>query len=141
MSECDAYLTFNGNCREAFDFYRTVFGGDFDYFSTFDSLPEEFDSTPEDANRVMHVSLKIKNGVLMGCDNSSTATPVVIGNNFSISVTTTNVEETDEYMAKMSKNGMVTMPAEKTFWGAYFGMCRDQFGINWMFSCAAEGQS
>ena len=139
MSECAAYLTFNGNCREAFDFYRGVFGGDFEFFSTFESLPEEFDRTPEDENRVMHVTLKIKDGILMGSDTSSASPSVEVGNNFSISVGTSSIEETDEFIAKMSVNGKVTMPAEKTFWGAYFGMCKDQFGINWMFSCPAEG--
>ena len=141
MSECSIYLTFNGNCREAFDFYRSVFGGDFDYIYTFDELPEKYERAPEDSNRVMHVSLRIKDDVLMGCDTSSAMPAVEFGNNFSISVTTATVEETDAFMKKMSANGTVTMPAENTFWGAYFGMCQDQFGINWMFSCAAEGSS
>lgn len=139
MSNCSVYLTFNGNCREAFDFYRSIFGGDFEYFSTFDELPEKYDRSPEDSDRVMHVSLRVKDDILMGSDMSSAMEPVEFGNNFSISVNTASVEETDLFMEKMSANGAVTMPAENTFWGAYFGMCRDQFGVNWMFSCAAEG--
>ena len=138
MSECSVYLTFNGNCREAFDFYRSIFGGDFDYISTFDELPKEYERSPEDSDRIMHVSLRVKNGLLMGSDMSSAMGAVEFGNNFSISVTTSSMEETDSFMEQMSANGKVTMPAEKTFWGAYFGMCRDQFGVNWMFSCAAE---
>ena len=138
MSECSVYLTFNGNCREAFDFYRSVFGGDFDYISTFDELPEKYERSPEDSDRIMHVSLPVKNGLLMGSDMSSAMGNVDFGNNFSISVTTSSVAETDTFMERMSENGKVTMPAEKTFWGAYFGMCCDRFGINWMFSCPAE---
>lgn len=138
MSDCSTYLTFNGNCREAFDFYRGVFGGDFEFVSTFDELPEKYPRTVEDKNRIMHVSLRIKDGVLMGSDTSSAMPPVDFGNNFSISITTASVEETDAFMEKMSVNGTVTMPAENTFWGAYFGMCQDQFGINWMFSTASE---
>lgn len=139
MSDCSVYLTFNGNCREAFDFYRSVFGGDFDYISTFDELPEQYERSPEDSDRIMHVSLRVKEGVLMGSDMSSAMDPVEFGTNFSISVTTSSEEETNTFMERMSVDGTVTMPAEKTFWGAYFGMCRDQFGINWMFSCPSEG--
>ena len=139
MSDCSVYLTFNGNCREAFDFYRSVFGGEFDYISTFDELPEQYERSPEDSDRIMHVSLRVKEGVMMGSDMSSAMDPVEFGTNFSISVTTSSEEETDTFMERMSVNGKVTMPAEKTFWGAYFGMCRDQFGINWMFSCPSEG--
>ena len=139
MSDCSVYLTFNGNCREAFDFYRSVFGGDFDYITTFDELPEKYERSPEDSDRIMHVSLPVKEGLLMGSDTFSGMDDVDFGNNFSISVTTSSVEETDTFMERMSADGTVTMPAEKTFWGAYFGMCRDQFGINWMFSCAADG--
>lgn len=138
MTGCSVYLTFNGNCREAFDFYRSVFGGDFDYITTFDELPEKFERSPEDSDRIMHVSLPVKEGLLMGSDTFSAMDDVDFGNNFSISVTTSSVEETDTFMERMSANGAVTMPAEKTFWGAYFGMCRDQYGINWMFSCPAE---
>ncbi len=138
MSDCSVYLTFNGNCREAFDFYRSVFGGDFDYITTFDELPEKYERAPEDSDRIMHVSLPVKEGLLMGSDTFSAMGNVDFGNNFSISVTTSSIEETDTFMERMSTNGKVTMPAEKTFWGAYFGMCCDQFGINWMFSCPAE---
>lgn len=139
MSDCSVYLTFNGNCREAFDFYKSIFGGEFEYISTFDELPEKYQRAPEDSDRIMHVSLRVKDDLLMGSDTFSGTPPVEIGNNFSISVTTASAEETDVFMEKMSANGAITMPAENTFWGAYFGMCRDQFGVNWMFSCAAEG--
>lgn len=138
MSECNVYLTFNGNCREAFDFYRRVFGGEFEYVATFAELPDKYPKSAEDENRIMHVSLRVKDGVLMGSDTSSTTPPVDTGNNFSISITTSSVEETDTFIEKMATNGKVTMSAEHTFWGAYFGMCQDQFGINWMFSTASE---
>lgn len=138
MSNCMTYLTFNGNCREAFEFYRSVFGGEFEYIATFDELPQKYDRVPEDSNRIMHVSFQVKGGVIMGSDTSSTTPTVKFGDNFSIYVATASIEETDLFIKKMSEGGTVTMPAENTFWGAYFGMCKDQFGINWMFSVASE---
>lgn len=113
------YLTFAGNCREAFEFYRSVFGGDFHVFATFGEGPSDMD-------------VPIGGGVLMGSDAGPQAPAVNAGNNFSLSVATGGKQESDALLAKLSAGGAVTMPMEETFWGAYFGMCTDKFGINWM---------
>ena len=126
------YLTFDGNCRQAFEFYRSVFGGDFHVFSTFADIPSQAGVSEEEKNNVMHVSLPIGDSVLMGSDNSSQGPGLEVGNNFSLSVTADSHQHGDQLLAALSAGGTVTMPMEQTFWGAYFGMCTDKFGINWM---------
>ncbi len=129
------YLTFDGNCREAFDFYRSVFGTEFTVLSTFAEGPDDMEVPDSDKHKVMHVTLPIGSSVLMGSDNSPSGPPVVVGNNFSISLAAQGREESDDLIGKLSDGGAVTMPMQETFWGSYFGMCTDRFGVNWMVSC------
>ena len=129
------YLTFNGNCREAFEFYRSVFGTEFVVLSTFAEAPEDMEVPDADRDKVMHVTLPIGSSVLMGSDNDPAGPPVVVGNNFSISVDTEGREESDDLIGKLAAGGTVSMPMQETFWGSYFGICTDKFGINWMVSC------
>ena len=131
------YLHFNGNCREAFEFYRTVFGGEFHVLSTFADGPDEMDTPAHGKDRIMHVSLGIGSSVLMGSDTGPGAPPLSVGNNFSLSVETESADESDSLLARLAEGGTVTMPMERQFWGAYFGMCKDRFGINWMVVCEA----
>ncbi|MBT8296149.1 MAG: VOC family protein [Gramella sp.] len=133
------YLTFDGNCREAFEFYKSVFGGDFPQVSTFAEMPpqEGLPPVPDDEKeKIMHVSLPIsEETALMGSDTGGEwAKHYKKGNNFSISVNAENHEEADRIFKALSKDGQVTMPMDKTFWGSYFGMLTDKFGINWMVS-------
>ena len=139
MATANIYLTFNGNCEEAFNFYRTVLGGDFAYMGKFKDMPPQEGAkpiSPEDAEKIMHVSLPIsKETVLMGSDTGGEGAPGFLqGNNFSISLTVTSREEADRYFTGLSNNGKITMPMNETFWGDYFGMFTDKFGINWMIS-------
>lgn len=129
------YLTFGGNCRDAFEFYRSVFGTEFVVLSTFAEAPEDMEVPDADRDKVMHVTLPIGSSVLMGSDNDPSGPPVVVGNNFSISVSTETREESDDIIGKLSAGGAVTMPMQETFWGSYFGICTDKFGVNWMVSC------
>lgn len=133
------YLTFDGNCRQAFEFYRTVFGGAFHVFSTFGDGPPDMDVSEAEKNNVMHVSLPIGESILMGSDSGANAPPLNIGNNFSLSVTAESRENADQLLAALAENGNVTMPMADAFWGAYFGMCTDQFGISWMVVYESEG--
>ena len=127
------YLTFDGNCREAFDFYRSVFGGDFSVFQTFGEGPPDLGVPDAEKDRVMHVSLPVGSSTLMGSDTAQGfGGPVVVGSNFSISIVGQSKQHCDDVIGKLSTGGDVTMPPQETFWGAYFGMCRDRFGINWM---------
>ena len=87
----------------------------------------------EEGNRIKHVSLPIsKETILMGSDSTSFSGEVTFGNNFSVSINTDSKEEADKLFNGLSAGGKITMPMEKTFWGAYFGMFTDKFGINWM---------
>ena len=128
------YLTFDGNCREAFEFYRSVFGGEFTEFQTFGDGPPDMPVAEEEKNRVMHVALPIGSSILMGSDTSSFAPPHAAGNNSSLSIDVESRERCDELCAKLSAGGSVIMPLQEMFWGAYFGQWTDRFGINWMVS-------
>lgn len=137
MASVNPYLTFNGNCEEAFTFYQSVFGGSFPYLGKFKDMPpmEGCPSISEaDGNKIMHVSLPIsKETILMGSDTSEAfGNATISGNNFSISINTDSREEADKLFAGLSADGQVTMPMNTTFWGAYFGMFTDKFGIQWM---------
>lgn len=135
MTQVNPYLIFNGNCEEAFLFYQSVFGGEFPYMGKFKDMPADDNCPPvseEDANRIMHVSLPIGNTVLMGSDSNSQSGDVVMGANVSISINTESRAEADRIFNGLSAGGNPFMPMSNTFWGAYFGMFVDQFGINWM---------
>jgi PhnB protein len=138
MTSVNVYLTFNGNCEEAFTFYKSVFGGEFPYMGRFKDMPAEEGKkmTGMDAERIMHVSLPIsKETMLMGSDTGGEwAASYSAGNNFSISINTDSKDEADRLFNGLSAGGMVTMPMNKTFWGDYFGMFADKFGISWMVS-------
>ena len=128
------YLSFNGNCREALDFYRSVFGGEYVIIQTFGDGPPDMGVPESDRDKIMHATLTVGDGVIMGSDMPSNfGPPPVVGNNFSLSYPTQSREETDELFAKMSEGGKVTMPLQDMFWGSYFGACTDKFGINWQF--------
>lgn len=136
MATVNVYLTFNGNCKEAFDFYRSVFGGDYPYVGTFGEMPPaEGKTMPEaDKDKIMHISLPIsKETILMGSDTGGEwAAHFNQGNNVSLSVNTESRAEAEKLFHGLSAGGQVTMPLADTFWGAYFGMWTDKFGINWM---------
>jgi len=128
------YLKFDGNCREAFDHYKSVFGGEFAEFQTFGDGPPEMGVADEYKNRVMHVSLSVGSSTLMGSDVISDDGTFVAGTNFSIAVAGESKQQCDEYFGKLAEGGSVTMPLQDRFWGAYFGMCRDRFNTNWIFN-------
>lgn len=135
MATTNTYLNFNGNCEEAFNFYKSVFGGEFTYIGRFGEMPpsEEFPVSEADKNKVMHVSLPTGSSVLMGSDNGEQyESSFVNGNNFSVSINADSKEEADKLYNGLSAGGQATMPMSDTFWGAYFGMFTDKFGINWM---------
>ncbi len=138
MASINPYLIFNGNCEAAFLFYKSVFGGEFPYIGKFKDMPADDNCPPptaEDAERIMHVSLPIgKDSVLMGSDSTSQSGDVIVGNNFSVSINTDSTAEADKLFSGLSADGNVIMPMNKTFWGAYFGMFSDKFGICWMIN-------
>lgn len=136
MLTVNSYITFNGNCEEAFLFYKSVFGGSFSYFGRFKEMPMPDGKTcpPADAEKIMHVSLPISDETaLMGSDSfESFGAKTIYGNNFSLSINAESRAEADAIYLALSAGGKVIMPMEDAFWGGYFGTFIDKFGINWM---------
>ncbi|RZJ35509.1 MAG: VOC family protein [Flavobacterium sp.] len=138
MATINPYLTFAGNCEEAFNFYKSVFGGEFQFIGRYKDMPPTEGQTcpPQDAEKIMHVSLPIGNKTsLFGSDSSEAfGHATVMGNNIAISIDADSREEADRLSKGLSEGGHVTMPMADTFWGAYFGMWTDKFGIHWMMN-------
>ena len=110
------YLHFNGNCREAFEFYRSIFGGEFALVQRFGDGPPEMGVPEDERDNIMHVSYPIGSSVLMGSDvPSQFGPPLEMGSNFSISYQTRSRQETDDLFAKVSAGGTVTMPLRICF--------------------------
>jgi PhnB protein len=136
MVTINPYLNFLGNTEEAFNFYKSVFGGEFVVLQRFKDAPGMPELPAADANKIMPVALPIgKGNILMGTDAlESMGHSLTTGNNFSLSINTESKAETDKLFAALSAGGIVGMPLEDTFWGSYFGMCADKFGVQWMVS-------
>ena len=135
----NTYLTFDDNCREVFEFYRSIFGGEFETLMTFRDGPEDMNVAEEELDRIMHVSLPIGSSVLMDSDScSGFGLPPVVGNNFSLSFQAESREHADEVFAKLSDGGEAKWPMGDMFWGAYFGGCTNKFGINWQVLAQCE---
>ena len=140
MKAINPYLNFNGNCEEAFNFYKSVFGGEFAMLMRFKDIPAgemdpEHELPDSEGQKIMHVSLPVgQSTILMGSDVPSVMGTVQNGSNFAIAISTDSEAETDEIFNGLSAGGQVTMPLDKVFWGSYFGMLTDKFGIQWMVS-------
>lgn len=125
---------FNGNCREAFDFYARVLGGTIEFSQTFGEAPPGH-STEETRDLIMHISMDIDGTKLFGSD-APAEHAVTFGNNFSIALNPDSEADSDRLFNAISDGGQVTMPLMETFWAKKFGMCTDKFGVNWMISYA-----
>ena len=134
MKTVNPYLNFNGNTEEAFNFYKSVFGGEFTSLQRFKDTPEGAKLSPDDQQKIMHVALPIgKGNVLMATDAiESMGHKLTAGNNFHISISPDSEDETTKLFNGLSAGGKVTTPLQKMFWGATFGMFIDKFGIQWM---------
>lgn len=144
MKAVNPYLIFNGNCEEAFNFYKSVFGGEFQYLGRFSEMPaSECKDLPKEAlNKIMHVSLPIgKETLLMGSDVNPNMEQVKFGQNISLSISTSSKEEAETVFNSLSKGGKVTMPLQDTFWGSYFGMLEDKYKFVWMIGYDARNQN
>lgn len=134
MTSVNVYLNFTDECEAAFDFYKSVFGGEFSSKQRFKDVPAEANRFPaEEAEKIMHVSLPVgPHTVLMGSDSPGMMPVPVKGSNFSVSVMPDSAVEAERIFGALSEGGTITMPLEKAFWGALFGMCTDRFGVRWM---------
>lgn len=136
MLAVNPYLNFNGNTEEAFNFYKSVFGGEFTTIFRFKDMPGNNQVPPDVQDKIMHVSLPIsKNITLMATDAcESMGFKLTMGNNFYISLETETKEEADKIFKTLSDGGKVEMPMQDQFWGAYYGSFADKFGVQWMIS-------
>ncbi len=144
MSTVSIYLNFPRNTEEAFNFYQSVFGGEFiGGIHRMGEVPEA-EGQPAlaeaDKNLVMHVALPILGGfVLMGTDApESMGFTVNFGNNLYINLQPDTRAETDAVFAKLSEGGNVGMPLQEMFWGDYYGALTDKFGVQWMLNCSEK---
>jgi PhnB protein len=138
MKNVDFYLHFNGNCEKAMNFYKSIFGGDFVSVQRYGDVPGSEKMSDEDRGKMIHMSLKLsEHSTLMGSDVvTKMVDSVSQGNNYHICLQVSNDREADKVFAALSGNGVIEMPMNKTFWGAYFGMCIDKFGVQWMINYA-----
>lgn len=128
------YLNFDGKAEEAFNFYKSVFGGEFTFFAKMSDAPESDKLSEEERNRVMHVALPInEHTILMASDCVPSAGHVLKeGNNMYINLSAESREDADRLFNGLSAGGNIEMPMEDMFWGDYFGSFKDRFGIQWM---------
>lgn len=140
MATVNPYLYFNGNCEEAFNFYKSVFQQEFTYIGRYKDVPHaERPLFRETDEKIMHVSLPIsKETVLMGADNSEACTGLPVYSNFSLIIHAGGKEEADKLFDSLSEGGQIKMPMNQTFWGSYYGICIDKFGIMWKVTVEAE---
>ena len=138
MEKLNPYLTFPGNCEEAFNFYRSVFGGDFLSIGRFsDMQTEEGVIVPEyKMNKILHIALPIGDqAILMGSDSDDDWSPALVaGNNITLSITAKTKEEADRFFETLSGEGKIVLQIGDVFWGSYYGMCTDKYGVNWAVS-------
>lgn len=134
MPSLHPYLNFPGTTEEAFLFYKSVFGGEFLMVQRYADTPEKEKLSPADHQKIMHIALPIGGTILMGTDAlPSMGFTVQNGNNLHLSISADSLEESQKLFNGLAAGGgTITMPFEKAFWGAYFGMLTDKFGILWM---------
>jgi PhnB protein len=129
------YLSFDNNCEEAFNFYRSVFGGEFGMVMRFSDVPGG--TYGDEPQKIMHMELPIGKGTsLMGSDTPGSFEAVRTGTNFHISLQVDSEEEADRLYNGLSAGGRTIVPMDHAFWGSYFGMLVDKYEVQWMVSYA-----
>jgi PhnB protein len=136
MPTINPYLNFQGKAEEAFNFYKSIFGGEFVGGIRRFSDTQEATRLPEnEQNKVMHIALPIGNNMFMATDALESMNQKVLpGNNIYLSLSTNSREQADTFFEELSKGGDIEMPIQDVFRGDYFGMLKDKFGVQWMIS-------
>jgi PhnB protein len=139
MATINPYINFNGNAEEAFEFYKSVFGGEFSRVVRFKDLKVPGFQPPEnEMNKMMHIALPIGKNILMANDVPARMGRVNENEHRSkISVSAESRAEADKLFTGLSAGGNVEMPMGDSPWGTYFGMFRDKYGIEWMIEFRA----
>ena len=131
----NAYINFNGNCREAVEFYSEVFGTEKPVIMTYGDTPAdpEYPLSEEVKKLIMHTRLNITGSIVMFSDTFP-GSPYISGNNISLSITTKNIDEIKSIFNKLKEAGTVGMELQETFWSKCYGSLTDKFGIEWQVS-------
>ncbi len=138
MATFSTYLYFNGNCEEAFNFYKSIFNSEFQYLGRYRDVPEiarqNFPNCTDE--QIMHITLPIsKETTLMGADIVDTnRRENDAARYFSLHVNAASREEADRLFSSLANEGEIKLPISEQFWGSYYGICLDKFGINWKIS-------
>ena len=135
MSLLEIYLHFNGNCREAFDFYSRVLGGKIEFMQTYGEAPGGENMPADGKGRIMHILMNVDGTKIMGSD-APAGHVGTIGSNFSITVNARSEGDAERFFNGLAEGGNVTMPLAETFWSKKFGMLTDKFGVQWMVNYA-----
>lgn len=144
MARTSTYLNFGRNTEEAFQFYKSIFGGEFigpiHRFGDMPPNPGQPPMSEADKKLIMHVELAVTGGhILMGTDApESMGFKVNVGNNVYLNLEPDTRAEAERLFQALSQGGLVEMPLQDMFWGAYFGSCKDKFGVQWMVNCAGK---
>lgn len=144
MARVSTYLNFPRSTEEAFNFYKSVFGGDFvGGIQRFSDVPPQDGAPPiaeEDKDLIMHIALPILGGhMLMGTDApESMGFKVNSGNNIYINLEPDTRVETERLFSALCAGGEIEMELQEMFWGDYYGSCTDKYGIRWMFNCSSK---
>jgi PhnB protein len=125
-----------GEAEKAMNYYKSILGGEFTIFQRYKEVPGGDKMPPADQEKILHISLAINKGATIMASDSvkPMGEEIASGNNFHICIHAENKPEVERIFEGLSKNGKADMPPNKTFWGAYFAMCKDQFGVSWMIS-------
>ena len=140
MSTLNVYLYFKGNCERAFDFYKSIFGGEYEFIGRYKDIPQKarqnFPYCTDE--QIMHVTLPIsKETILMGSDLINSNEEIFESKSgFSLFVNTDNKKEAERIFDALSCEGEIIVPIADQFWGSYYGLCIDKFGISWKISCS-----
>jgi PhnB protein len=136
MKSINPYLNFPGTSEQAFNFYKSIFGGEFvGGISRFKDTPDGAKLNDEEKEKVMYIALNIGQNTLMATDAlESMGHGLTTGNNFHLTIEADNKQEAETFYYALSKDAKVELPMQDMFWGAYFGMLKDKFGIQWMIS-------
>jgi PhnB protein len=133
MTKLNPYLFFDGNCEEAFIFYRTVFRREFKYLGRYKDVPNtDRHIFKENDEKIMHVTLPISaETTLMGSDNTELNAEPGSNNGFALYINTDSKAEAERIFNELSIGGQIKVSMTETFWGSYYGILKDKFGVNW----------
>lgn len=132
MTQINAYLNFDGNCREAMSFYKECLGGEL-ALQTVEGSPIEAQCPAGIKHHILHASLMKDTLILMGSDMQGPE-GFVKGNTIALSLNCSSEKEIDTFFSNLSKHGKITHPLTESFWGATFGVLTDKYGIRWMLN-------